>query len=477
MNPAKKKSSMKALWFALMALIVGMPLYGQADSTLFTYTAFMNNVRNYHPVVAQASFRVDQAGQGTTANRGELDPKLYSNYQSKDFQEKEYYTVWETGLKIPTWFGADFKIAYEQNTGDYLNPQFTVPADGQMAVGVSVPLLRNLVYNDRRVAIQQANLMQLASEQERLATINNLLYEATKVYWYWANTYAAWRINAESVAAARIRFQAVRSSYFKGDRPAVDTLESLIQLQTRMFKTNEAYLDYQNAGLALANFLWFENQTPLELQPTTRPPLPTAYEMPVLAADSLATFIARAVPQHPEVAQINLAVTNLDLQRKLSANNLLPELTVDYALLSGSLAAWEDYTNSLAWANNKIGVSFAVPLFLRKERGYLNQVKAKIDETESKRDLKIRTIQNKVQAAANEVDVLAEQVVLYNQTLQNYEQLYQAELRKFQVGESTLFLVNSREIAAIDARLKRAELLTKYQTAYQGVWYSGGALR
>ena len=89
----------------------------------------------------------------------------------------------------------------------------------------------------------------------------------------------------------------------------------------------------------------------------------------------------------------------------------------------------------------------------------------------------MRQVQNKIQASANEVDMLASQILLYNQTYQNYEQLYQAELRKFQVGESTLFLVNSREISAIDAALKRAELLAKYQTAYQGVWYSGGALQ
>ena len=170
-------------------------------------------------------------------------------------------------------------------------------------------------------------------------------------------------------------------------------------------------------------------------------------------------------------------MNNLEIQRKLQANNLLPELTVDYSLLSGSLNSWENYANSLDWSNYKLGVSFSVPLFLRKERGYLNQVRAKIDETASKRDLKVRQVQNKIRASSNELDNLAKQVILYNQSYQNYEQLYQAELRKFQIGESTLFLVNSREIKAIEARLKRAELLTKYQTAYQGVWYSGGVLR
>lgn len=449
----------------------------QTDSAMFGFDDFMGYVRNYHPVVLQANLRVDQADNSNLLTRGQLDPKLYSQFDRKDFDGKQYYSVWESGLKIPTWFGADFKVGYEQNTGDFLNPQNTVPADGQVAVGVSVPVLRNLLYNDRRVAIQQAQLIQAGSRQERRAAVNELLYEATKVYWYWVNSYAAWQINAQSFVAAEIRFQAVRTGFLRGDRPAVDTLESLIQLQTRQFRTQEAYLNFQNAGLVLSNFLWYEDQTPLELQEGTVPPMPDAYAMPVLLPDSLSRFMVVAAPGHPDVTQIDIAIDNLDIQRKLSANNLLPELTVDYSLLSGSLSSWENYTNSLDWANNKIGVSFSVPLFLRKERGYLNQLKAKIDETASKRELKLRQVQNKIQASANEVDMLAAQIVLYNQTYKNYEQLYQAELRKFQVGESTLFLVNNREINAIDARLKRAELLTKYQTAYQGVWYSGGALR
>jgi outer membrane protein TolC len=446
------------------------------DSTVFLYDDFMNYVRNYHPITVQANLRIDQAENAITQVRGQLDPKLYSDLDQKDFDGKQYYSVWESGLKVPTWFGADFKVGYTQTSGEFLNPENTVPADGQMEIGVSVPVLRNLVYNDRRVAIEQARLLQAGTEQERRAIINELLYEATKVYWYWVQAHAEWRINAQSVEAARVRFIATRRSFFSGDKPAIDTVESLIQYQIRQFNTNESLLKFQNASLVLSNFLWYENQTPLELQESTVPPLPDIFELPVVAADSLQRFIATAAPFHPEVGQIQIALSGLDIQRKLNANNLLPELTVDYSLLSGSLDSWEDYGNSLATSNYKLGVSFSVPLFLRKERGYLDQVKAKIDETASKRELKIRQIENKIRASNNQLENLATQVLLYSQTYQNYESLYQAELRRFQIGESTLFLLNSREQKAIEARQKRAELLTKYQIAYQSIWYSGGVL-
>jgi outer membrane protein TolC len=465
----------KFLTYLLVILACGAS--AQVDSTIFTYEEYMSYVRAYHPVLVQADLRVQQAEDAVMQSRGQLDPKLYSNFDEKDFDSKIYFDVWESGLKIPTWFGADFMIGYKSNQGDFLNPERNIPEVGQLAIGASMPLLRNLVYNDRRAAITQARVMQESTEEMRRLMINDLFFEATQVYWNWVNTHAAWRINAESVKAAQVRFEAVRTSFFRGDKPAIDTVESLIQLQIRMFNTQEAYLDYINAGLALSNYLWYENQTPLELQETTFPPMPNKVELPAIVQDSLNTFIQRAAPLHPEVNQINLFITNLDVQRRLSANNLLPELTVDYNLLSSQLNTFDSYANSLDWANYQVGLTFSIPLFLRKERGYLNQVKAKIDETASKRDQKVRQIENKILASSNKLDNLAQQINLFSQTYQNYETLYNAELRRFQIGESTLFLVNRREIKAIEARLKLAELLVKYQVAYQEIWFSGGALQ
>ncbi len=460
-------------------LVIGLTsgAFAQGDSAIFTYEEYMNYVRNFHPVLVQADLRVKQAEDAITQSRGQLDPKLYSNFAEKDFDSKIYYNVWESGLKIPTWFGADFTVGYKQNQGDFLNPERNLPDVGQVAIGASMPLLKNLVYNDRRAAITQANIMRESTEEMRRQIINELFFEATQVYWNWVNTHAAWRINAESVNAAEVRFEAVRTSFFRGDKPAIDTVESLIQLQVRKFNTQESYLNYLNAGLALSNFLWYENQTPLELQETTVPPMPNKVELPAVAQDSLNAFIQQAAPLHPEVNQINLFIDNLDVQRRLNTNNLLPDLTVDYQLLSSQLNSIEDYGNSLDWANYQVGVTFSIPLFLRKERGYLNQVKAKIDETASKRDLKVRQIENKIVASSNKLDNLAQQINLFSQTFRNYETLYRAELRRFNIGESTLFLVNRRELKAIEARLKLAELLAKYQIAYQEIWFSGGALQ
>ncbi|WP_221393492.1 hypothetical protein [Dyadobacter sp. NIV53] len=56
----------------------------------------------------------------------------------------------------------------------------------------------------------------------------------------------------------------------------------------------------------------------------------------------------------------------------------------------------------------------------------------------------------------------------------NYQKLVQAEQIRFANGESSLFLINSRENKALEAREKLIELKTKYfQTAYSLQWSAG----
>ena len=54
---------------------------------------------------------------------------------------------------------------------------------------------------------------------------------------------------------------------------------------------------------------------------------------------------------------------------------------------------------------------------------------------------------------------------LIDEIVTNYTTLLSAEERKFSFGESSLFLINSRESKLIDAELKQNEVQNQYYTA------------
>ena len=125
--------------------------------------------------------------------------------------------------------------------------------------------------------------------------------------------------------------------------------------------------------------------------------------------------------------------------------------------------------------NHKFAITLNQPLFIRKERGKLNQVRLKQLGTQYERQQIGREITNTVQAAFNEVKTLSQQIATQQDANRNQEVLVSAEQRKFDIGESSIFLVNTRESKLIDMRIKLESLRAKYEKAIATLVYAAGS--
>ena len=85
----------------------------------------------------------------------------------------------------------------ERNSGDYLNPERYIGSEfnyQQFYAGISLPLGRGLVTDERRTALRQAELFKDMTEAEQVKLINKLLLEAAKEYWQWYYAYYNYRL-------------------------------------------------------------------------------------------------------------------------------------------------------------------------------------------------------------------------------------------------------------------------------------------
>ena len=112
----------------------------------------------------------------------------------------------------------------------------------------------------------------------------------------------------------------------------------------------------------------------------------------------------------------------------------------------------------LAPRNTKGGVNLSFPLFLRKERGDLKLAKLKLQDTRFEIQNTKVSLQNKIDAINQELDSYVLQNEVTETIVEDYTTMLTAEERKFFLGESSLFLVNSRESKLIDAKLKAIEI-------------------
>lgn len=425
------------------------------------YDDFLSLVYENHPVAKQARLTLERADWEIVGGKGFLDPKLVSKFETKDFKEKDYYDLWNTYLEVPTPLNIDFKAGYERNAGVYVNPQNQVPSDGLYYAGVSVPLGQGLFLNER-VYNRKSGLLrgeQLKIESEYI--LNNLFLDASYGYWQWMATIRNVEVIQGAYLLATQRFLAVKQAVENGDKAAIDTVESLIQVQKLRNDLRKQRMDSSNQTLAVNNLLWNVEE------PTALTPSPNS----IYDLAELTLYEEYALMQHPDLRTIQNKGQQLDNDRKFYAEQVKPELDINYNFL---LQEGNPDNQNFATNNYKAGLSFSVPLFLRKERSKLKISKLKISENDLKLDQKSREIVNKVRMAYNQALVTRELVDQQTEVVSNYTRMLNGEIQKFDNGESSIFLINSRQNKLLEAQLKLIELEISYQMYLAKLhWQSG----
>lgn len=448
----------------------------QDSVQILTLQEFHRIILEHHPVASQAALLKDQARQELRIARGTMDPVISSKLYHKEYNGKEYYSRWSSKLRIPTWFGPEIIAGYDQAQGQYLNPEDRTPNKGLSYAGISLPLGQGLLIDERRATIRQANLMQGIAEAENVKLINKLLLQATKDYWDWLLYFRQVKLYEEALEFADFRLKAVRARVQQGDLAAIDTAEAVMAVQDRQVMLQQAQLAYNNTRLKVATHLWGPEQVPLELHENTVPAL-TGSELTSLPQDSVQQLLVIAKANHPDLRKLNLKNEQLEVEQAFAANKLLPKLNVEYNVLQRDF-----YLNSEVLGqqhlrgNYKLGLSFIMPIFLRQERGKLQLTKARQQANSLEIVQTTREVENNLLAAFNEWQALEEQIRLQEQMVNNATALRNGEVIRFQSGESSLFLVNAREVKLMEAQLKLYVLKTKYAKAKTFLYWSAGSI-
>lgn len=428
-----------------------------SPSNELTYNEFLGYVKKYHPLVKTANLNVTQAQANLMMARGGFDPKIDVDFSQKVYDDKEYYSLFNSSFKIPTWYGIEVKAGFENNDGAYLNPENKVPNQGLTALGISIPLAQGLLINQRMADIRKAKIQIKLSDADRKMQAIAVLYDASVAYFNWKRYFEEAQMYLEYKANAQKRFEGIQSLIKEGDKPAIDSTEAGIIVKNRLLSYEDSQLKQVKAGIELSNFLWTENNIPLELTETVIP----EEKLELTIQETLKTN--ELVNQdfnlmnHPKIKALESKIEILNVEKKLKANMLLPKIDVGYAYLSEP-----NYFNNYDFNDYKLGMNFNFPLFLRKERGNLKMVKYKIQETEFALSLEKIQLSNKINAQKTEIESLLKQKELTNGLVKDNSLMLNSEERLFSFGESSLFLINSRENNLVSAKLAAIAIKNRY---------------
>lgn len=453
--------------------IIGVGLNCHAQDTLYTLNAeqVLQLVKRFHPVSREAAIDVEKAKADVTISRGAFNPIINHYIGNKTLNGTNYYEQIAPSITLPTWYGIELFAGTETLRGQRLDESATEGTTSY--AGVSVPLAKDLVIDKRRAALRQAKLLHTMAKIDQRAMMNNLLMDAMEAYWHWVSTYQVYVVIKNNVTINEKRIELVKTSFINGERPAIDTTEALTQLMSFKYLQNNAWLDFQNAGLQLSAYLWKADYTPYQLPETVIPQSGWENETNINNFNLvLADLLSISAKNNPNLLVYNYKLNQLNIEKQLKFQELLPKLDLQYNRIGKDNALAS--SGALLNDNYQYGVKFEMPLFLSQGRGAYRNAKLKIEETKLEQARKQVSVDLKIKSYYNEYITLKNQIVLQSANYNNYTTLLKAEESRFANGESSLFLINSRENKALEALEKLVELKTKYfKTLYALQWSAG----
>ena len=421
-------------------------------------------VEGRHPKLRGAELMRDIASAKVLEKRGAFDAQLglattYQSYNSSSSpgSGKDYIS---NGIVVarqePS--GIKWEGGWLNNQGAVKSPASSTGDAGEFFLQAKVPLLRGLGLNDKSVALEQAILLeQQVLEGYQTVRLVTLL-EAGLAYFQWNASVMQWRVLQENEELAIERAAQVASRIAAGELPSIDQVEADREVFKRKELSLKASRDVQKSALKLALYLWATNGQADNVPSATRAPLVLP---PVrrLTTEQVYDLQLQALSHRPELRTLKLSQSIVELDRDLAENDKLPQL--DLTLRPG----YDAGGNGVGFTM-KAGLELIIPLATRGPDGRKRAALLKLDKLELEQVEMIRRILIQVQDAAGEAEGAAQRLEQALSVYQYSKKLEEAERIKFRLGDSTLFLVNARERATLEAGLKVLSIRLEHSEAH-----------
>jgi outer membrane protein TolC len=280
---------------------------------------------------------------------------------------------------------------------------------------------------------------------------------ASNSYFNWYRNYNEYKLYETFLKNAKVRYEGIISLINAGDRPAIDSIEAGILVKSRKLSLEQSRLKLVKSKLELSNYLWFDNNLPLELQDFITPE--SALEKTVENTLKTNGLLLATIDfeNHPKIKSLQNKVSILEVDKRLKGNLLLPTINLNYNYISEP-----EFVQDLNTLNYKYGVNFSLPLFLRKERGNYQIAKFKLQDAELDLQFENQVLKNKIEYQLEEISSLKNQIEIANELVSNLKTMLDSEERLFSFGESSLFIINSRENSLLSTSLQQIDTQVKF---------------
>jgi outer membrane protein TolC len=449
----------------LIIILLGYSNFSWSQQN-FNERDFLKNIMTNHPVADITNLNIDIENQRLLGLRSAFEPTVNSYYSLKNFDEKQYYSHFNSGMRIQSPIGIGITGGFIENNGVFLNPENNVPISGLVFAGIDVPLGAGLFTDQIRTKVRQQRNNITGAGLIQALDLNDVMYDGGAAFWELYESTQLFNLANEALNLAQQRYNFVKIQATIGEFPLIDTLEALLNFQNRQSHFLDAQMSLIQSQQFILNFIWEEEEQDYNFNLIVDTTLNTD--------DELLNSMKKLAYEHPYIQLLDIDSINNRLEYRLALEYFKPKIDVVFRIQeSGNDFMRRDF-NLLE--NHYIGGRFSIPLLYRSQRAKAAEAKTKADLIGNKKILIVRDIETKYESVLNNTQYLAEMVKIWENASINYRKMLDAENRKFRIGESTLFLVNMREMQWLEGRSTYIKTYTKYRKEVLKAFYTLGIL-
>lgn len=451
-------------------LLFLVAVFCHAQNTLYIdYGGFSADIMAYHPLSLKASNSKEIGKLQRQAAQGSYDPAINGSLQNKQFNGKNYYSRATVELKQPLFANQYLKMGYEYGEGLFLNSEFSTPENGLAFLGFEIGLLQGLTIDKRRSELLKSKAYLNYYDAESKDQFNELIFQSSQSYMYWLYAAKIQQLNVNFLQNAKQRALALQALAETGEKAPIDTVEAAMLYQSRQLDFQTASIELLKSEREVLSYVW-----------TKEGPVSLDRNMNLRAKDSLENHYQSAQRKYAQLsfknAQMNPQLAKYRAMREIVQVDARyrkelrkPALNVQYNLLSNvnSPAA------TLLANNYKWGLQLQMPL-VRQTKNEYRISKTNFENLGLELNDKNNRMDAKLTALHQTLNLLADQIMLSERTVLYGQKMLEAEKWRFENGESSLFLLNTRENKWLESELKLAEYKLKFiMTVLQVVYLEG----
>lgn len=431
-------------FFSAVLLLWAAPAAAQQVPPL-TLDEVLRSSATHAPQIVEALARVRQAEGRALAAEGAFDTVFDADAQSRvaGFYDGTYAEGRAT--RPLTSNGGQLYGGYRVSRGTFPIYEDRAYTDrlGELKVGGLFALLRDRAIDERRgrsaIAATDIDLARL--EREMVAI--GVQARAIGAYQNWVAAGLRLGVYRSLLSLAETRRGGIARQVQLGARPTIlltETDQNIVRRRALVVRSEQEF-----AAAANSLSFFYRDGTGERITPASER-LPTA--LPQFRPGRVAGPVDR-----PDLRSLDARLDQSEVRLALAENELKPRLD-----LRGELAYDVGGTGRGGRSRNGeeaiVGVRFSVPLERRQAKGRIGEARAEIDGLRTRQRLVADQIAVEVEGISIAVDGAERSAVLAAEEAELADRMAAAERRRFELGASDFFLLNLREEAATDARVR-----------------------